>query len=47
MTAGSQLRQARLNKGVSLKDASSKTKIQEKFLEALESDNFSVLPNIV
>jgi len=47
MTAGSQLRQARLNKGVLLKDASSKTKIQEKFLEALESDNFSVLPNIV
>jgi len=45
MSIGSQLRQARDKKGVSLQEASAKTKIQEKFLDALEKDDFSALPN--
>ena len=45
MTIGSQLKQARQQKGISLQEAAVKTKIQKKYLDALENDNFSLLPN--
>jgi len=45
MTIGSQLKQARQQKGISLQEAAVKTKIQEKYLDALENDNFNLLPN--
>ena len=45
MSIGSQLRQGREAKGISIQEASAKIKIQEKFLKALEDDNVSFLPN--
>ena len=45
MSIGLELKQARENKGTSLQEAAVKTKIQAKFLEALESDDFASLPS--
>lgn len=41
---GAQLRQAREAQGVSLRQISEQTRIQMRYLEAIESDNFSQLP---
>lgn len=41
---GNRLREARIRKGLSLKDVSDATKIRSKYLEALEEDDFEVLP---
>ncbi len=45
MSIGSQLKQARESKGISIPEASAKIKLQAKFIEALEEDNISVFPN--
>ncbi len=47
MSIGLQLKRERESKDISLKDASAKTRIQEKFLEALENDDILSLPNPV
>ena len=47
MSIGSQLKQARQKMGMSLQEASVNTRIQEKYLDALENDNFSLLPNVL
>jgi transcriptional regulator with XRE-family HTH domain len=41
---GEQLRQARLRQGIDLKEAENATKIRSKYLEALENEEFNVLP---
>jgi cytoskeleton protein RodZ len=41
---GETLREARTRKGWSLKDAEDRTKIRSKYLQALEHDDFSVIP---
>ncbi|MBS3975132.1 MAG: helix-turn-helix domain-containing protein [Syntrophomonadaceae bacterium] len=41
---GEQLRQARLRQGIDLKEAENATKIRLKYLEALENEEFNVLP---
>jgi cytoskeletal protein RodZ len=47
MSIGSELKQARINKGISIEEVSNKTKIQQRFLEAIEDDNIARLPNAV
>lgn len=44
---GETLRQARIDKGVSLADAERATFIRRRYLEALESEDFSTLPAVV
>jgi hypothetical protein len=44
---GETLRQARLDRGVSLADAEDETHIRLKYLEALEAEDFGVLPALV
>jgi cytoskeletal protein RodZ len=44
MQLGEKLREARESKGLSLYDVQEKTKIQKRYLEAIEKGNFSVLP---
>ncbi|MEW6661172.1 MAG: helix-turn-helix domain-containing protein [Bacillota bacterium] len=44
---GEQLRQARLKQGIDLKEAESATKIRLRYLEALENEEFNVLPGRV
>jgi len=41
---GNSLREARIRKGLSIKDVEGATKIRSKYLEALEEDDFEVLP---
>ncbi len=41
---GNNLREARIRKGLSIKDVEGATKIRSKYLEALEEDDFEVLP---
>lgn len=41
---GNSLREARIRKGLSIKDVGAVTKIRSKYLEALEEDDFEVLP---
>ncbi|MFH0915523.1 MAG: RodZ domain-containing protein, partial [bacterium] len=41
---GNSLREARIRKGLSIKDVADVTKIRSKYLEALEEDDFEVLP---
>jgi cytoskeletal protein RodZ len=41
---GNSLREARIRKGLTIKDVESATKIRAKYLEALEEDDFEVLP---
>lgn len=41
---GDRLRQARLNKNISIDELQQKTKIQKRYLEAIESGNFEALP---
>jgi transcriptional regulator with XRE-family HTH domain len=41
---GETLRRARLDKGISIEDAERVTRIPRKYLEALELENFSILP---
>jgi cytoskeleton protein RodZ len=41
---GNSLREARIRKGLSVKDVEDVTKIRSKYLEALEEDDFEVLP---
>ncbi len=41
---GNTLREARIRKGLTIKDVEAVTKIRSKYLEALEQDDFSVLP---
>ncbi len=43
---GAELREARENKGYTLKDIYAQTRIDEKYLEALENGEFSVLPEV-
>ena len=43
-TLGETLRQARLNKGVSLADAARETRIRGAYLEALEAEDAAALP---
>lgn len=43
-TFGETLRQARLDKGVSLAEAEQDTRIRQKYLEALESEDWSAVP---
>lgn len=43
-TLGETLRQARLDKGVSLAEAEQETRIRRRYLEALENEDFSALP---
>lgn len=45
-TAGTVLKQARQKRGISLARIAKETKIKEKFLEALESGDWQVLPNL-
>lgn len=47
MEIGNALKNARLSKGISLEAAEESTKIRRKYLEALENDNFEVLPGKV
>ncbi|MBC7292612.1 MAG: helix-turn-helix domain-containing protein, partial [Thermoleophilia bacterium] len=44
MEIGNTLREARLRKGLSIKDVEDATKIRAKYLQALEDDDFEVLP---
>jgi transcriptional regulator with XRE-family HTH domain len=44
---GEQLRQARLKQGIDLKEAENTTKIRLRYLEAMENEEFSVLPGRV
>lgn len=46
-TLGETLRQARLDKGVSLADAARETRIRRSYLEALEAEDVAALPPIV
>lgn len=46
-TVGQILKNARLEKQISLQKASEFLKIRKEFLEALENDNFSVLPSYI
>ncbi len=46
-TIGSQLKNARLDRNLSLKDVFENTHIRIKYLEALEADDFSVMPSPV
>ncbi|WP_231557627.1 helix-turn-helix domain-containing protein [Tetragenococcus muriaticus] len=41
---GDRLRQARLDKNISIDELQQKTKIQKRYLEAIESGNFAALP---
>lgn len=41
---GNSLREARIRRGLSIKDVEGATKIRAKYLEALEEDDFEVLP---
>jgi cytoskeletal protein RodZ len=41
---GNSLREARIRRGLSIKDVEDVTKIRSKYLEALEEDDFEVLP---
>jgi cytoskeleton protein RodZ len=41
---GNTLREARIRKGLTIRDVETVTKIRAKYLEALEQDDFSVLP---
>ena len=41
---GNTLREARIRKGLTIKDVEAVTRIRAKYLEALEQDDFSVLP---
>jgi cytoskeletal protein RodZ len=45
-TAGSILRQSRIEKKISLETVEQATKIRKKFLEAIESDDFAKLPSL-
>ena len=45
MSVGSELRQARENKKISLQTVSEKTRIPVKYLEALDEDQFNVFPS--
>jgi len=45
-TAGNILREARIGKKISLETIEQATKIRKKFLEAIESDDFSKLPSL-
>jgi cytoskeleton protein RodZ len=45
-TAGSLLREVRIEKKISLETVELATKIRKKFLEAIESDDFSKLPSL-
>jgi len=45
-TAGSILHETRLRKGILLEDIEKATRIRKKFLEAIESDDYTVLPSI-
>src|ERR1051326_195841 len=44
---GETLRQARLDKGVSLADAARETRIRRSYLEALEAEDLQALPPVV
>ena len=44
---GNRLREARVRKGLTIKDVEDATKIRSKYLEALEEDDFEVLPGPV
>jgi cytoskeleton protein RodZ len=46
-TLGETLRQARLDKGVSLADAARETRIRKGYLEALEAEDLAALPPLV
>jgi cytoskeleton protein RodZ len=46
-TLGETLRQARLDKGVSLADAARETRIRRSYLEALEAEDMAALPPMV
>lgn len=46
-TFGETLRQARLDKGVSLAEAEQETRIRRRYLEALEAEDFATLPSPV
>ena len=41
---GNSLREARIRKGLSTKDVEDRTKVRRKYIEALENDDFEVLP---
>ena len=41
---GNTLREARIRKGLTITDVENVTKIRAKYLEALEEDDFEVLP---
>ncbi len=44
---GNSLREARIRRGLSIKDVEDRTKVRGKYLEALENDDFEVLPGPV
>lgn len=46
-SVGSHLRERRESRGVSLKEMARSTRVREQYLEALESDDFAVLPAVV
>jgi len=46
-TVGSMLKAARLNKGLSLEQVESATKIRLKFLRAIEHDDYKLIPSVI
>ncbi|OPX84672.1 MAG: Helix-turn-helix domain protein [Pelotomaculum sp. PtaB.Bin104] len=47
MEIGQQLRQARENRGLTLEDVENETRIRRKYLQAMEEEQFQVLPGAV
>lgn len=44
MEIGKVLQEARINKGISLKDIEEATNVRTRYLEALEDENFTIIP---
>lgn len=47
MEIGQKLREARENRGITLEDVERETKIRRKYLQALEEEQFQILPGVV
>jgi len=47
LSVGSTLQAQRIRKGLSIEDIAHQTKISERYLKAIEADNFDVLPGLI